>query len=178
MELEDIKLIENSILFDADWYKKTYGLGKYLDAAKHYLEVGWREGKEPSPFFSAEDYYNKNPDVRDADVNALLHFLKYGFKEGRYSDEIKKVMPEILKRHPECKSDLNGGLLRIRITNACNAKCRYCGVRLTFGEEANHAMESSWYYELCKPLYEKLGMIMITGGDAFFAKESYNYMKF
>ena len=107
-----------------------------------------------------------------------MHFLKYGFKEGRYSDEIKKVMPEILKRHPECKSDLNGGLLRIRITNACNAKCRYCGVRLTFGEEANHAMESSWYYELCKPLYEKLGMIMITGGDAFFAKESYNYMKF
>ena len=178
MELEDIKLIENSVLFDADWYKKTYGLGKYLDAAKHYLEVGWREGKEPSPFFSTADYLTKNHDVRDADVNALLHFLKYGFNEGRYRDEIKKVMPEILKRHPECRADLSGGLLRIRITNACNAKCRYCGVRLGFGEEVNHAMIPSWYYELCKPLYDKIGMVLITGGDAFFAKESYNYMKF
>ena len=178
MEFEDIKLIENSVLFDADWYKKTYGFGKYLDAAKHYLEVGWREGKAPSPFFSAEDYYNKNPDVRDAAVNPLLHFLKFGFKEGRYRDEIKKVMPEILKRHPDCTTDLNGGLLRIRITNACNAKCRYCGVRLGFGEEVNHSMIPSWYYELCKPLYEKIGTVLITGGDAFFAKESYNYMKF
>lgn len=39
MELEDKKLIENSVLFDADWYKKTYGFGKYLDAAKHYLKT-------------------------------------------------------------------------------------------------------------------------------------------
>ncbi|MBR5913298.1 MAG: hypothetical protein IKZ58_02885 [Selenomonadaceae bacterium] len=178
MELEDKKLIENSILFDADWYKQTYGFGKYLDAAKHYLEIGWREGKEPSTFFSAEDYFAKNLDVKDADINPLLHFEKYGFKEGRYKPELKKVMPQILKRHPECYTDLSGGILRIRITNACNAKCRYCGVRLGFGDEVNHAMTPSWYYELCKPLYEKISLVLVTGGDAFFAKESYNYMKF
>ena len=126
MQLEDIKLIENSVLFEAVWCKKTY----------EGCMLCW-------PIDSI-----KNPDVRDADLNALLHFEKYGFKEGRYRDEIKKVMPEILKRHTNCKADLNGGLLRIRITNACNAKCRYCGVRLGFGEEVNHAMIPSWYYEL------------------------------
>ena len=39
-------------------------------------------------------------------------------------------------------------------------------------------MEPKWYYEYCKPLYEKLKIVLITGGDAFVAKESYNYMKF
>ena len=87
-------------------------------------------------------------------------------------------MPEILKRHPECKSEFKNGLLRIRITNSCNAKCRYCGVRLSFGEEFNHSMDADWLYELCKPLYDNTGVLLITGGDAFFAKESYRYMKF
>ena len=175
---EDIKLIENSLLFDAEWYCKTYGYGKYLNAAKHYLNIGWNDGKNPSAFFDNSDYLEKNPDVEKAGMNPLLHFEKYGFKEGRYRDEIQKVLPKILERHPECTTDFSEGFLRIRITNACNAKCRYCGVRLGFGEEANHAMIPSWYYELCKPLYDKINVLLITGGDAFFAKESYNYMKF
>lgn len=175
---EDIKILQSSILFDADWYCKNYGFGKYFNAAKHYLNIGWRENKNPSQFFSTQDYLKKNPDIDNGLINPLMHFEKHGFYEGRYRAEIEKVLPEILKCHPELKSDLSGGLLRIRITNACNAKCRYCGVRLGFGEEVNHAMEPTWYYEICKPLYDKISILLITGGDAFFAKESYNYMKF
>lgn len=170
--------IKNSLLFDAAWYCKTYGFGEYFDAAEHYLNIGWREGKNPSAFFSTADYLEKNPDVAAAGLNPLLHFEKHGVKEGRYRAEIQKVLPEILKHHPECKSEFEGGLLRIRITNACNAKCRYCGVRISFGEEVNHAMDSNWLYEICKPLYSQAGVLLITGGDAFFAKESYNYMNF
>ena len=176
--MEEKDFIKNSLLFDADWYCRNYGFGEYLDAAEHYLNIGWREGKDPSAFFSGADYLKKNPDVAAANINPLFHFEKYGVKEGRYRDEIKAAMPAILSRHPECKSEFNGGLLRIRITNACNAKCRYCGVRLGFGEEINHAMDANWLYELCKPLYDNTGVLLITGGDAFFAKESYRYMKF
>ena len=175
---EDKNFIANSLLFDSAWYCETYGFGKYLDAAKHYLNIGWREGKDPSPFFSTADYLRKNPDVARADMNPLLHFEKFGLKENRYRAEIEKVLPDILDRHPECKTEFKNALLRIRITNACNAKCRYCGVRCSFGEEVNHAMNPAWYYELCRPLYDKVGIVLITGGDAFFAKESYNYMKF
>ena len=174
----DRQVIANSLLFDADWYRDSYGYGKYLDAAAHYLEVGWREGKDPSENFSNADYLTANPDVKAADVNPLLHFEKFGFREGRYRSEIARALPKILARHPECKTELNRGLLRLRITNACNAKCRYCGVRCTFGDEANHAMIPDWYYKLCRPIYDKIGIILVTGGDAFFAKESLNYMRF
>ena len=176
--MQDKDFIKNSLLFDEAWYCKTYGFGEYLDAAEHYFKIGWREGKNPSAFFSTADYLKKNPDVAAAGINPLFHFEKYGVREGRYRAEIQRVLPEILKRHPECKSEFKNGLLRIRITNSCNAKCRYCGVRLSFGEEFNHSMDADWLYELCKPLYDNTGVLLITGGDAFFAKESYRYMKF
>lgn len=174
----DRQVIANSLLFDAQWYCQSYGFGEYLDAARHYLLTGWRQGKDPSEFFSTADYLAKNPDVAAADLNPLFHFEKFGLREGRYRAEVERVLPKILARHPECTTELNRGLLRLRITNACNAKCRYCGVRCTFGEEVNHAMIPAWYYELCRPIYDKLGIVLITGGDAFFAKESYNYMRF
>ena len=75
---DDKKIIENSLLFDARWYCETYGFGKYLDAANHYLTVGWRAGKNPSAFFSTNDYLKKNPDV---DINPLVHFERFGLKE-------------------------------------------------------------------------------------------------
>ena len=52
--MNDKDFIKNSILFDAAWYCKNYGYGEYLDAAEHYLNIGWREGKNPSAFFSTQ----------------------------------------------------------------------------------------------------------------------------
>ena len=72
-ESENKSIIENSLLFDAAWYCETYGFGKYLDAAAHYLNIGWRENKNPSPFFSTAAYLKKYPDVADAKINPLLH---------------------------------------------------------------------------------------------------------
>ena len=173
-----IETIRASLLFDEAWYRKEYGFGEYLDAAKHYLMQGWKEGREPSPFFSNEEYLSLYPDVRESGMNPLLHFELHGFAEGRYREQIAANRKKIAAAYPEYCTDLADGLLRIRITNACNAKCRYCGVRNNFGAEREHAMEPVWYYEYCKPLYEKVNVILITGGDAYIAKESYPYMQF
>jgi len=50
---------------------------------EHFLQHGWREGRDPSAGFSVVGYLSANPDVAQADANPLLHFLRHGFIEGR-----------------------------------------------------------------------------------------------
>lgn len=71
--------------FDANFYCATYGSpdGDELTLAAHYLALGWRMGRDPSPFFSTGYYLSANPDVKEAGVNPLLHYVRFGKSEGR-----------------------------------------------------------------------------------------------
>ena len=53
------------------------------DPLKHYLEHGWREGREPSAGFTGQRYLAFNPDVQLAGINPLIHYLNHGLAEGR-----------------------------------------------------------------------------------------------
>jgi len=79
------KLIQNSELFDADWYLEQYPdvKSKRVDPAKHYLLFGGKEGRAPSPNFCSRSYLDKNPDVAQSGQNPLVHYLLYGKAEGR-----------------------------------------------------------------------------------------------
>ena len=63
------------------WYRDvaTYSGG----ALGHYLDIGWREGRDPSAGFSTNGYLLANPDVRAAGINPLVHFLEVGLSESR-----------------------------------------------------------------------------------------------
>jgi hypothetical protein len=54
-----------------------------IDPLDHFLNLGWREGREPSADFSVADYLEMNPDVAQAGVNPLVHFALAGRAEGR-----------------------------------------------------------------------------------------------
>lgn len=94
--------------------------------------------------------------------------------------EIKNILrqAEIKNEKSLLESDMEGGLLRVRITNKCPGKCRYCGLLSWSEEERRLSMDSKWLYDYLQPLYEKVDEILITGGDPFVAPESYNYMRF
>jgi hypothetical protein len=49
----------------------------------HYLNIGWREGRNPSATFDTGYYLETNPDVRDFGICPLLHYVQYGAVEGR-----------------------------------------------------------------------------------------------
>jgi hypothetical protein len=69
---------------DADWYLERYpGLDRGIDAAAHYAEHGWREGKDPNPDFSTAWYLAANPDVAAVGINPLVHYLEHGRIERR-----------------------------------------------------------------------------------------------
>lgn len=53
------------------------------DALEHFLEFGWKEGRDPNANFSTQFYLDANDDVAAAGINPFYHFLVAGRAEGR-----------------------------------------------------------------------------------------------
>ena len=55
----------------------------------HYVQHGWREGRNPHPLFPNDWYLARNPDVAaDGSINALDHYLQHGWREGRWPNPL------------------------------------------------------------------------------------------
>lgn len=72
-------------LFDPEWY-----LGLWPDVKKdgvdpytHYIQSGWREGRDPSPYFDVIWYLRTYPDVLEAGAEPLGHYIHHGRWENR-----------------------------------------------------------------------------------------------
>jgi hypothetical protein len=72
-------------LLDPFYYNTAYAdvSAAHAGAVAHYNESGWREGRDPSAWFSTIGYLAANPDVAAARVNPLQHFEQSGWREGR-----------------------------------------------------------------------------------------------
>lgn len=74
-----------SSFFDRSYYLQTYPdvAHRGVDPIRHYLEHGWREGRNPSPDFNTNFYLAHYPDVARSTANPFLHFIEYGRFENR-----------------------------------------------------------------------------------------------
>ncbi len=70
--------------FDREWYLKQHpDVGQAgIDPSRHYMEKGWREGRNPNPHFDGRAYLAANPDV-DPTMNPFEHFIFFGIAERR-----------------------------------------------------------------------------------------------
>ncbi len=77
--------IKKSGLFDEKYYLLHNPDVRVADTnpLRHYINIGWREGRNPSAQFDTKFYLKNNPDVELSGKNPLLHYIKYGQKEGR-----------------------------------------------------------------------------------------------
>jgi hypothetical protein len=80
---DDMRLL--AIAVDANFYRQAHHDLTYveLNPPMHYGVSGWREGRDPTPWFSTEGYLALNPDVAEAGANPFVHYLRRGFREGR-----------------------------------------------------------------------------------------------
>ena len=106
---EDPAAEELSVLataFDEAYYRRQYPGLPEGSALVHYIEAGWRLGYDPCPGFSTLFYLERSPDVRRANLNPFLHYLKWGRPEGRLPH------PDMAAREtsePDEVADLIGG---------------------------------------------------------------------
>lgn len=81
---QQYRFLKHTHLFDPSFYLQTYlDIGAAgVDPLMHYLQLGWKEGRNPSPLFSTDGYLNRYPEVAATSVNPLWHFLAIGCHEG------------------------------------------------------------------------------------------------
>ena len=103
------KVIEESGLFDADWYleKNTDVANLGMDPLDHYIWLGHRLGRNPGPKFDAAAYLARYRDVAGSGYNPLLHYLRYGKGEKRKIQNVRTHTPA-----PIQNSDLLPGITR------------------------------------------------------------------
>ena len=82
---EEIEILHKSPLLDPVWYRQTHLdlRDTPVDVARHYLEHGAAEGRNPHPLFDTNFYLEQYPDVAASGINPLVHYMRYGANEGR-----------------------------------------------------------------------------------------------
>jgi len=85
----ELKRVYSSVaasgLFDEAFYLEQYPdvRAAGVDPLAHYLESGWREGRDPNPLFNTSWYLETYADVAESGVNPLYHYLRIGTSLGR-----------------------------------------------------------------------------------------------
>ena len=71
--------------FDPEYYLREYPDidPEKIDPLRHFMDVGWFEGRNPNAFFDTVSYFLKYPDVDRAGINPYFHYIVHGITEGR-----------------------------------------------------------------------------------------------
>lgn len=71
-----------------------------IEPLGHYIEYGWREGRNPTPLFWTRYYLDANRDVSEAGVNPFYHYIRLGKVEGRRPNPIGAALWPVPKAPP------------------------------------------------------------------------------
>ncbi len=104
--------------------------------------------------------------------------VKIKFKRNILANLRDNITYILDKHNPLYRSRIKDITIRMRLTNNCNAKCKFCS-QSSFSEQRKQIQaENDWLYKWCKPLYENGRLMMLTGGDPFVARECKNFIEF
>lgn len=100
---------KSSELFDSNYYLASYpdiALAG-IDPLQHYLEFGWREGRNPSPWFDSRFYIDKY-DLHRSDICPLVHYVEFGQDTGVLTRDLYNF-----ERIVDSHSDIIGSVLEL-----------------------------------------------------------------
>lgn len=105
----DYTLIKRSDLFDEEYYCLQYPDVRQadIDPLWHFVNVGWRERRNPSKDFDTNFYLVNYPDVLASLQNPLTHFIRFGKNEGRSSSPAMNVYTDLVNNEKRENNDRN-----------------------------------------------------------------------
>ncbi len=81
----DIKALEETGLFQAEWYIKTYKDARDcgMHPIEHFVRVGEKKGYNPNPYFDQKWYTGRSPAARRFPGPAAVHYARKAWRKGR-----------------------------------------------------------------------------------------------
>ena len=133
---QERSLVASSGLFDAEFYRASNPevAEAGIDPLDHYLDIGWREGRQPSTEFDAQAYLEANPDVAAANLNPLLHWIVFGQAEGR-----ARSKSALVRKRQERSLVVSSGLFDAEFYRVCNPKVAGAGI-----DPLDHYLDIGW----------------------------------
>lgn len=109
-------LLSKRRLFDKKYYLEAYPDVRKadMDPLWHFVTIGWKEGRNPSPHFDTEFYLLNNPDVNEVGINPVLHYIFFGKDEGRIP---APKSPDAFSGEYDFAPPINNKLLETKIFN-------------------------------------------------------------
>lgn len=76
----DERLLRGERGVDRAWYLEKYQdvAAAGVDPVRHYMDYGWREGRDPRPDFSTRGYLAAHDEVARTAQNPFIHYLRHG----------------------------------------------------------------------------------------------------
>ncbi|MEX3017124.1 hypothetical protein [Gymnodinialimonas hymeniacidonis] len=108
----DRDAVEVADEIDLAFYEATSGrtFPDAVAAARHYLQIGWEQGLDPTATFSTRAYLSHYPDIADANIPPFLHYIRAGRAEGRLAQDRADDVARILAASPTLESVENDWL--------------------------------------------------------------------
>ncbi len=103
-----LREIRRSGLFDPVYYLGAYPAIHPIYRKmplRHYLLFGEARGYRPNPDFSPEAYLKYNPDIAEAGISPLYHFVTSGRDEGRPFKELPEIVDMPVSSSPRLHAD-------------------------------------------------------------------------
>ena len=104
--------VEQSGLFDADWYVQNFPDARLVDVTplQHFVRFGLLLNRDPGPRFDTRHYIEVNPDVSAAGMDPLIHYIRHGEGEGREPLPARKSVVRLVEsveqsRRPVAQTD-------------------------------------------------------------------------
>ena len=80
-----------------------------MDPLEHFLDIGWRETRDPTRRFSIAAYLDLNDDIARAEINPFVHYLLHGRAEGRATRLDLGFRYDLLRHAPTLEARLETG---------------------------------------------------------------------
>jgi hypothetical protein len=56
-----------------------------IDPLLHFVQIGWKEGREPSPHFSLKNIIKQNSELGNGNINSIIQFMENNKRSGHQS---------------------------------------------------------------------------------------------